>query len=132
MSHYSQIDCYHWEMAIQKNQVKLQADQIEGVLIISAAGQVHGLNAREFHDNLYKEIIGSDSLVVLDLEKLSYINSAGLRSILLIAKRLKGRNTRFVVCSLSGPVEEIIKIAGFDKIIDVLESRSDAIAAVTG
>ena len=119
-------------MAIQKNQVKLQADQIEGVLVISAAGQVHGLNAREFHDNLYKEIIGSDSLVVLDLEKLSYINSAGLRSILLVAKRLKGRNTRFVVCSLSGSVEEIIKIAGFDKIIDVFESRSDAIAAVTG
>ena len=119
-------------MVTQNNQVRLQADQIEGALVISAVGQVHGMNAREFHDNLYKEIIGPGSLVVLDLEGLSCINSAGLRSILLVAKRLKGRNTRFVVCSLSGSVEEIIKIAGFDKIIGVLESRSDAIAAITG
>ena len=118
-------------MVIQKNQVRLQADQIKGVLVISAAGQVHGVNAREFHDNLYKEIIASGNLVVLDLEKLSYINSAGLRSILLVAKTLQGRNTKLVLCSLSDSLKEILKIAGFDKIIEVFESRSDAIAAMT-
>ena len=119
-------------MAVQKNQVRMQVDQIEGVLVISVAGQVHGLNSREFQDNLYKGIIGYDSFVVLDLERLSYINSAGLRSILLVAKSLKGRNARFAVCSLSDSVKESIKVAGFDKIIDVFESRSDAIAAITG
>ena len=119
-------------MVIQKNQVRLQADQIKGVLVISAAGQVHGVNAREFHDNLYKEIIASGNLVVLDLEKLSYINSAGLRSILLVAKTLQGRNAKLVLCSLSDSLKEILKIAGFDKIIEVFESRSDAIAEITG
>ena len=118
-------------MVIQNNQVRLQADQIKGILIISAAGQVHGANARKFHDNLYKEIITSGDLVVLDLEKLSYINSAGLRSILLVAKTLQGRNVRLVLCSPSDSVKEILKIAGFDKIIEVFESRSDAIAAMT-
>ena len=119
-------------MVIQKNQVRLQADQVKGVLVISAAGQVHGVNAREFHDNLYKEIIASGNLVVLDLEKLSYINSAGLRSILLVAKTLQGRNAKLVLCSLSDSLKEILKIAGFDKIIEVFESRSDAIAEITG
>lgn len=118
-------------MAIQDNQIKMQADQIKGVLVISAAGQVHGMNAREFHDNLYKEIIASNNFVVLDLEKLSYINSAGLRSILLVGKTLQGRNTRFVLCSLSDSVKEIFKVAGFDRIIEMFESRSDAIAAIT-
>ncbi len=119
-------------MVIQNNQVKLQANQTEGALVISVTGQVHGLNAREFHDKLYKEIIDSDSPVVLDLENLTYINSAGLRSILLVAKRLKGRNTRFVLCCLHGPVKEIFEITAFDKIIDMFKSRSDAIAAITG
>ena len=119
-------------MVIQKNQVRFQADQIKGVLVISVAGQVHGLNAWEFRDSLYKEILGFDNPVVLDLEKLSYINSAGLRSILLVAKTLKGRDTKFVLCSFSDSVKEIFKIAGFDKFVEVFESRSDAMAAVTG
>jgi anti-anti-sigma factor len=118
-------------MVIQNNRVRLQADHIKGVLVISVAGQVHGTNAREFHDNLHKEIIAPGNLVVLDLEKLSYINSAGLRSILIVAKTLQGRNVRFVLCSLSDSVKEIFKIGGFDKIIEVFESRSDAIAAIT-
>ena len=119
-------------MVNRNNQLRLQADQTEGILVISVAGRVDGLNAREFHDNLYREIVGSDSPVVLDLEKLSYISSAGLRSILVVAKRLKDRNTRFMVCSLSAPVREVFEITAFDIIIDVLESRSDAIAKMTG
>ena len=116
----------------QNNQLGLQADQIEGVLVICVTGRIDGLNAQEFHENLDKEIGGSENPVVLDLEKLSYISSAGLRSILLIAKTLQDRNTRFMLCSLSVPIREIFEIAGFDKIIDVIESRSDAIAAITG
>ncbi len=119
-------------MVIQNNQVELQANQIEGALVISVAGRIDGLNAQEFYKSVDKEIGGSDNPVVLDLEKLSYISSAGLRSILLIAKALKGRNTRFMLCSLPGPIKEIFEIAGFDKIIDVLKSRSDAIATITG
>jgi anti-anti-sigma factor len=119
-------------MSIQNNQLELQADQIEGVLIISVAGRIDGMNAQEFHQNLDKEIGSSENPVVLDLEKLSYISSAGLRSILLIAKTLQVKKTRFVLCSLPGPIKEIFEIAGFDKIINVLESRSDALATITG
>ncbi len=118
-------------MTIQNNQVELQVDQAEGALVISVTGRIDGVNAQDFHKSLDKETDGSDNPVVLDLEKLSYISSAGLRSILLIAKTLKGRNTKFIMCSLPGPIKEIVEIAGFDKIIDVLNSRSDAIAAAT-
>lgn len=119
-------------MSTQNNQLELQADQSEGVLIISVAGRIDGMNAQEFHENLDKEISGSDNPVVLDLEKLSYISSAGLRSILLVAKTLQGRKTKFILCSLPDPIKEIFEIAGFDKIINVLESRSDAIATIAG
>ena len=119
-------------MSTENNKLDLQADQVEGVLIVSVTGRIDGMNAQEFHQNLDKEIGVSDNPVVLDLEKLSYISSAGLRSILLIAKTLQGRKTRFILCSLPAPIKEIFEIAGFDKIINVLESRSDAIASVTG
>ena len=129
---YGQIDYCRLRMDNQNNQLGLQTDQIEGVLVISVTGRIDGLNAQKFHEDLDKEIGGSGNPVVLDLEKLTYISSAGLRSILLIAKTLQDKNARFMLCSLSVPIREIFEIAGFDKIIDVIESRSDAIAAITG
>lgn len=118
---------------IQNHQVELQVDQVEGTaLIISVTGRIDGVNAQEFYNNLNKEIDGSDNPVVLDLENLSYISSAGLRSILLIAKTLKGKNTKFMLCSLPEPIKEIVEIAGFDKIIDILQSRTAAVEAIKG
>ena len=127
---YSQIDRCCWRNVIQNNKVELQADQTEGILIINVSGRIDGVNAQEFQKNLEEEIATSQNPVILDLENLSYISSAGLRSILLAAKILKSRNILFILCSLSAPIKEVFEIAGFDKIINVLESRSEAIATI--
>ena len=76
-------------------------------------------------------IKASDSAVILDFEQLSYISSAGLRVVLLAAKELRKQNKQFGVCSLAGSILEVFKISGFDQIIPVHASQSEAIAAVT-
>ena len=53
------------------------------------------------------------------MEQLTYISSAGLRVILLIAKALERQNVKFGVCSLSDPIREIFDISGFDKVVKV-------------
>lgn len=112
-------------------EVKIQVDQFEGVLVISIFGEIRGLNGREFHRAIFQEIQSQDVPIVLDLEGLNYINSMGLRSILLVAKRQQDNKAKFAVCSLSGPMREIFEITCFDRIMPVLDSRSEAIEAVT-
>ena len=118
-------------MSIQDDQLEFRSDQIEGVLVISVGGRIDGVNMQEFHDNLYMATRASDSPVVLDFENLSYINSGGLRSILVTAKRLRKTKTEFIVCSLSESVEKTFELVAFGRIIKVLKSRSDALAAIT-
>lgn len=110
---------------------KIQADQFKGVLIISVSGEIKGLSGREFHHEMSREIQEQDVPIVLDLEGLTYINSMGLRSILLVAKRQQENKAKFAVCSLSKPMREVFEITCFDRIMPVLDSRSEAIAAVT-
>jgi len=112
-------------------EVKIQVDQFKGVLIISISGEIKGLKGREFHSAIFQEIQGQDAPIVLDLEGLTYINSTGLRSILLVAKRQQDNKAKFAVCSLSKPMREIFEITCFDRIMPVLDSRSEAIATVT-
>ena len=110
---------------------KIQIDHLKGVLIISISGEVKGLSGREFHRSIFQEIQEQDVPIVLDLEGLTYINSMGLRSILLVAKRQQDNKAKFAVCSLSRPMKEIFEITCFNRIMSVLDSRSEAIEAVT-
>ena len=102
------------------------------VLIAKAQDRIDGANAREFQDALQAAIDEHGGAMVLDMEDLVYISSAGLRVILLIARVLQRNDKRLALCSLSGPVQEIFQISGFDKIIQTHASQEEAVASVGG
>ena len=89
-----------------------------------------GITAREFEDAMKAAISESDHAVIVDLEVLSYISSAGLRAILLTAKDLWNRDAKFALSSLPAPIREVVEIAGFDKIIEVYASKAAALASL--
>ena len=106
----------------------LNIEREDGIMVATAEGRVDGANAQEFQKELADAIDETDRAVVLDLGKITYISSAGLRVILLVAKALNRQDAELAVCSLSDPIREIFEISGFDKIIPVRASQSDAIA----
>ena len=99
-------------------------------LIVDVEGRVDGTNAMDFQTALEGAIQPSDQGVVMDMGELQYISSAGLRVILLIAKSLQKQNAKLLGCSLSESVREIFAISGFDKIVPVHDSRTDALKAL--
>ena len=77
-----------WTVADTKN-LTIEGERSSGTLIAKASGRIDGSNAREFQDALETFLEGEASSLVLDLENLSYISSAGLRVILLVSKKLQ-------------------------------------------
>ena len=101
-----------------------------GALIARAEDRVDGTNAKAFQDDLASVIDESDRTVILDLERVFYISSAGLRAILLTAKALRRQEARLAVCCLSERVREVFQISGFDKIIAVHPTVPEAMSAL--
>lgn len=101
-----------------------------GALVASVTGRIDGTNAKQFEDDLLARISENSSKVVLDLEGLAYISSAGLRAILLIAKNLSQSDSELLICSLSPSVDEIFKVSGFDRILSTFSSRSKALESL--
>ncbi len=99
-------------------------------LVLKAGGRVDGTNAHEFQDAMKAEIDAGDRGVILDLSDLTYISSAGLRVVLLIAKDLQRQGAKIAACSLSEPVKEVFVISGFDKIIPIHDSQETAIGSL--
>ena len=108
----------------------VNSDRQDGTLIARADGRIDGANAREFQVALEGAIDPSDSSVILDLENLSYISSAGLRVILMTAKTLQRQKAKFAICSLSPSIKEVFQISGFDRIIPIHSSVDDALASL--
>ncbi len=116
-----------WTVADIKD-LTIHGEQIGGAVVIKTAGRVDGSNASQLQGALENILDGNDSGMVLDLGDLSYISSAGLRVILLVAKRLQGKSAKFGVCSLPGPISEVFQISGFDKIIPTYAAQADALS----
>ena len=102
------------------------------MLTVTVQGRVDGTNAQAFDTELSGLIDEADTALILDLSGLNYMSSAGLRTVLMTAKRMQTQRTKFALCSLQPSIKEIMQIAGFDRIITVVDSHADALAQVTG
>ncbi|MDE0066882.1 MAG: STAS domain-containing protein [Acidimicrobiaceae bacterium] len=110
--------------------MELSSENTGGAVIVKAVGRVDGANARDFHEGLEASIGAGGESMVLDFEGLSYISSAGLRVVLLVAKTLQQQSAKLAVCSLSDSIREVFEISGFDKIVPVYADAGDAMSGL--
>ncbi len=68
--------------------------------------------------------------ILLDFSKVDYLNSAGMRLLLSLTKKLKVKGGAIVFFGMNGEVSEIIKVAGFEKVLPIYPSEGAALQAV--
>ena len=112
--------------------MKVRTVTVDGALIVAVRGRIDGSNAGDFERAVHAVTNCHEGPVILDYEHVDYMSSAGLRALLMIAKRVVGREASFAVCTSSEPIVDILRISGFDQVIDTFASREDALAAVRG
>lgn len=112
--------------------MKFGESKKDEVLVLTAEGRLDADTAGDVQSQIEGLIDGGENRVLLDLTKLNYISSAGLRVLLIAAKRLNGANGRFAVCGLSDNVAEVFAVSGFDTIVDVHPDAQSAVAVLAG
>jgi anti-anti-sigma factor len=99
-------------------------------LIVSIIGRLDAVSVGEFDKEMDEQIKKGESNFILDLSRLDYISSAGLRSILSTSKRLKENKGTITLCGLHGGVKEVFDISGFSSIFTIYESLENALKSV--
>jgi stage II sporulation protein AA (anti-sigma F factor antagonist) len=102
-------------------------ESLDNILIVSLEGKLQSSNAAEVEAEILKRL-GQHNLLLLDLSPLEYISSAGLRVVLVAAKRLKQSAGKMVLCGIRPSIREVFDISGFLTILDVVENREQALA----
>lgn len=109
--------------------MEIPTERSGSALVLMPGGRIDGQNALEFQAEIDAAIADSDEAVILELSNLSYISSAGLRVILLLAKTLRSRNMKFGMCAISGSIKDVFEISGFSRIIPTHKTRDEALVA---
>ena len=103
-----------------------------GVLVGSLVGRIDSSNSVECADALRSGVGDDEQSLILNLSGLDYISSAGLRVLLMMAKKFMGTGQAFGLCELPGRINEVITASGFGDIISVHGSQSAAVATIAG
>jgi anti-anti-sigma factor len=83
------------------------------VLIISPVGKMDAVTVTEFSHRFDAGIEAGDTLFIVDLSRLDYISSAGLRGVLTAFKKAGAKQGRLLLCGLTGLVREAFHVSGF-------------------
>ena len=69
---------------------------------------------------LEKELDGLSDVktLIIDMEKLVYISSAGLR-VLLKAQKIMNKQGKMTVKNVSQEIKDIFEVTGFDELLDI-------------
>lgn len=100
----------------------------EKAVIVAVEGRVDATTAPEFEKYLTGSMGQGKKTLILNLNGLSYISSAGLRVVLIIAKKLKALGGELILVGLEGAVKQVFEISGFYTIFNVFETEQEALA----
>lgn len=104
------------------------------VLVIAVDGRVDYVNADEFKTGLMPHLTNGTAdgnQVVLDLSKLEYISSAGLRVLMIAAREAKARQGKLIAVALQPVVREIFEISKFTLVFELFDSVQHALQRIS-
>jgi anti-anti-sigma factor len=100
------------------------------VVVLEPVGRLDTKTSAEFEKKVVGLLNGGEHLFVIDLVDIEYISSAGLRVILMLAKKLNATDGKLVLTSMNEQVREVFDIAGFTSVFTILPTQQDGVQSM--
>lgn len=100
------------------------------VAVLRPVGRLDSNSCRELEDRLMPMVEVDGAAIVLDFADLDYVSSAGLRVLLMAAKRARATNARIALSALQQQVRTVFDISGFTALFEIHPSSREAAAAI--
>jgi anti-anti-sigma factor len=103
---------------------RIDTSSAESGATIKLAGELDSATCRELVDRFEQVIRDNPGAVVVDLGELTFIDSAGLRAIIVLERTAGQRDVGLTIRSPTGPVADLLQLTGIREHV-ALSSRVD-------
>jgi len=108
-------------------QVDVRTDS--GTTIVEPVGDIDGKSAPDFQEKMLG-LVQPRAHLVLNLARVPFMSSAGLRSMLLIYREAKAKDARIVLAEINKDIRNSMSATGFLSFFTVRDSLQDSMQAV--
>jgi anti-sigma B factor antagonist len=110
--------------------LEIAPENENAVQVLKLAGRLDSNTSPQLEKELIGRVNEGSAQLVVDFTSLDYISSAGLRVLLMAAKRSKQTSGKLALCCLKDHIREVFEISGFFGILTICPSRAEAVTAV--
>jgi anti-anti-sigma factor len=96
-------------------------------VILAVAGEIDLSNAEEFSDGVRALKDGAEGEVVLSLQDCGFIDSAGIRALIMLARELRTQDQTLVLSGLNGGPRRVLEITGLldGRVFEIRDAAPD-------
>ena len=109
--------------------VTIQTRRLHDVLVVDLSGKLNSSAAGDAGDRIVSIVQGGERSILLNLEKLEYVSSAGLRVIIRGAKLFQANRGELKICNARDSVKDALEISGFYSLLKIYDSEKEALSA---
>ncbi|MFP4324239.1 MAG: STAS domain-containing protein [Anaerolineales bacterium] len=109
--------------------IEISVSEMKRVSLMEVAGRVDSISADDLHQALAQAIDDGRTKLVVNLEQVEYMSSAGLRELVSALKQVNKMNGDLRLAAPSQKVMEVLELAGLDTIFKVYPSTVEAVGS---
>jgi len=99
----------------------------DAAMVIYVDGDLTTNTSPDVEAEILEVLEGESKHVVINVEKVNFIASTGLRVILSLGKRLSGQGLKLTVCSMNSSTKSVFEMSGFTKLFPTYANESEAL-----
>lgn len=108
----------------------LTQSEENGVIILAVDGNLDGEGTQALEEQVLALLESGSTKLLFDFSSLDYINSSGLRVLVLAYQRLKKNSGAVAICGVKDYIQEVFEVSGYDKIFPLYPARVEALGAM--
>ena len=105
----------------------VKTSEKEGVFIFQVNGEINISTSPDLKKQFEKQ---PSKKIVVDLEKVTYIDSSGLATLVEILKKTKSQGGMLGLSGMSDKVKSLFEITKLDKLFSIFRSQDEALLRV--
>lgn len=101
--------------------------ELPNCIVLAMSKRLDGPHTKELESKVEELIHGGTSRLLFDFQELDYINSAGLRILVMAYQQLQQSGGKVAVCCARDYIQEVFEISGYDRLFGMYNSRDAAV-----
>jgi anti-sigma B factor antagonist len=105
-------------------------EKVDGIQVLGISGKIHTEASEVLLGKFNSLVDQGERHLLLDFSGVEYINSSGLRTLLIVAKKLNGLSGKMVIAKATEWVQQVLQISGCASVIGIYPSKEEALKAL--